>query len=107
MPIDRLAAQEATDLVRHCLEEGEITWGPHFRNALQEESFGIEEVFDVLQHGNIYDPPEPDIRTGEWKYKAEGYITDGQWVAVVFCFKAADRTFLITVFSVESRRRPT
>jgi hypothetical protein len=107
MPVKRLTAQEAKNLVRLCLEDGVVTWGPHFRKALADETFAIEDVYDVLQHGTIYDAPEPDIRTGEWKYTVEGHIEDGQWVKVVFCFKAEDKTFLITVFTVERRRRPT
>jgi hypothetical protein len=79
MPIDRLAAQEATDLVRHCLEEGEITWGPHFRNALQEESFGIEEVFDVLQHetSTTHRNQTSELGSGSTRLKAISRTVNG------------------------------
>ena len=48
-----------------------------------------------------------DIRTGEWKYRVEGYEPGGKWLAVAFSFKTVDRAFLITVFAVESRGRRT
>jgi hypothetical protein len=65
----------------------------------------MADALAVLKSGNIYDAPEPDIRTGEWKYRMEGYVPDGQWLAIVFCFKTRERAFLVTVFPVESRRR--
>lgn len=55
--------------------------------------------------GQIYDPPEQDIKTGEWKYRIEGHTADGQWLVIVFCFRATDQTFLITVWSVERGRK--
>jgi len=96
---------EAVNLVRYCVEDGSIIPGTHFRQAIADESFTYVDVEYVLRHGNIYDPPEPDIRTGDWKYRIEGYIDDGQWVAVIFCFKATDTAFLITVFSVEKMKK--
>jgi hypothetical protein len=53
----------------------------------------------------IQEAVEVDIRTGDWKYRMEGYAPGGQWLAIVFCFKTRERVFLITVFPVESRRR--
>lgn len=61
----------------------------------------------VLKTGVIYTPPEVDIRTGEWKFRIEGYEPEGKWVGIVFSFKAINRAFLITIFSVESRCRKT
>jgi len=103
--LDRMTAAEAKDLIRRCVEEGTVIAGPHFRKALADESFTYVDVEYVLGHGNIYKPPEPDIKTGEWKYRIEGHIEDGQWIAVIFSFKVRDRAFLITVFSVESMRK--
>jgi len=56
---------------------------------------------------NIFHEPEPDTKTGDWKYRVEGTEVDGKWLAIVFCFKTEDTAFLITVFSVEARgKRP-
>lgn len=106
MIVARMTTAEAVDLIRHCLEEGTVIPGFHFRKALMDESFDYVEVEDrVLRCGTIYNPPEPDIKTGEWKYRIEGRMDDGQWVAVVFSFKATDTAFLITVFSIEKLKR--
>jgi hypothetical protein len=101
-----LNQQEATDLVRYCLGEGgEIIPGKHFRDALVAEGLTFEDTWGVLRTGNVYDPPEQDIRTSEWKYRLEGYEPGGKWIVIVLSFKSLERTFLITVFSVKTRKR--
>ncbi len=104
----RLATlQEAVDLLHYCLDEGEIVPGRHFRDELRKEGLTFEDAWVVLQCGQIYEPAEEDIKTGESKYRVEGHEPGGKWLAIVFSFKTIERAFLITVFSVESRRRAT
>jgi hypothetical protein len=100
--VDCLTIGEAVDLLRHCLEDGEIIPGRHFREELKAEELTFEDALCVMQRGSIYDPPEPDIKTGEWKYRVEGHEPGGKWLAVVFSFKEFDRTFLITIFSMKT-----
>lgn len=59
----------------------------------------------MMRSGSVIDPGERDIRSGEWKYRVEGYEPGSKWIVVVFSFKKIDTVFLITVYSVESRRR--
>jgi hypothetical protein len=105
MIVDRLTTVEAVDLVRHCLENGSIIPSKHFRDELAKESADINDAFHVLRCGNIFDPPEQDMKTGEWKYRIEGHIPDGQWLAIVFKFRTEDSAFVITIFSIERMRR--
>ena len=105
MGIECKTLQEAVDLLRYCLEDGDVVPGKHFRDELAKEGLAFEDAWQVLKSGNIFDAPECDIKTGEWKYRVEGHEPGGKWVVVVFCFKTVDRAFLITVFSVESRRK--
>lgn len=98
-----LSRQKAVDLLRRCLEEGEVIPGAHFRQELANEGLTIADAWQVLRSGRIYDPTEQDIRTGEWKYRIEGHEPEGKWIAIVFSFKTVSRTFLITIFSIASR----
>jgi hypothetical protein len=92
--------------LRRCLSEGgAVIPGSHFRKALADEDRTIPDAWHVLRSGRIYDPPEHDIKTGGWKYRVEGFEPGGKWLVIVFCFKASDEAFLITVFSAEARRR--
>ena len=103
----RRTAREAVDLLHRCLEDGAVVYGTHFREELANERLSIGDAWAVLRRGRIYDPPERDIKTGEWKYRVEGRVPDGTWIAIVLCFKSLEKAFLITVFSMEPRGKGT
>ena len=106
MSLDAIKLDEALDLLHHCLsEDGSVRWGPHFKKALADEGLIFPDAWHVLRSGRIYEAPELDIKTREWKYKVEGHTADGVWLIIVFCFKEVDQAFLISVFSVEAKRR--
>lgn len=101
MKVERLSRPEAVKLLRDCLRTGKIIPGKHFRDELAKEGLILPDALRVLKTGNIFQEPECDAKTGDWKYRVEGREADGQWLAIVFCFRAVDTAFLITVFSVE------
>ena len=106
MIVEALKISEALDLLHFCLGDGgEVRPGKHFRDELAKEKLTIPAAWHVLRTGLIYKPSEHDVKTGEWKYSVEGHEPDGKWLEIVFCFKSLERAFLITVFSVEARRR--
>jgi len=81
--VECATAQEAIDLLHHCLEHGAVIPGRHFREELAKEGLSIQDAVVVLDSGRIYDPPEPDIKTGEWKWRVKGQEPGGKWMAVV------------------------
>lgn len=99
MQIASMTAQEAKDLLRHCLEDGVVMRSDHFVEELASESFTDLDIENCLRYGNIWKPAEQDIKTGDWKYRIEHKTADGQGIAILFCFKSLDRARLITVFS--------
>ncbi len=100
-----LAKQAALDLLHHCLEEGIVRPGKHFLEELADEDLDMEDARKVLQGGAIYDAPEHDVKTGDWKYKVEGYESGEKWIVIVFTFHGWNNAFLITIWSIEARRR--
>ncbi len=98
-----MSRADAERFLQRCLDEGEIIPSKHFRDELANERLEWADALGVLSRGRIYNEPEPDIKTGEWKYAVEGHEPEGKWIAVVFCFKSVKRVLLITVFSVSSR----
>ncbi len=102
---DCLASGVAQGVLRDCLEDGNIIPSKHFRDELSNAGLTFEDALYVLRIGRIYDPAEQDIKTGEWKYTVEGHETEGKWIKIVFSFKSVDTALLITIFSIESRRR--
>jgi len=98
--------QEATELVHYCIQEsGSTRPGKHFRDELRNEGLAMVDAEGVLRTGRIYDPPEQDLRTGEWKYRLEGYEPGGKWLIIVLCFRSLEEMFLISVFSDKKRKR--
>jgi hypothetical protein len=105
MPVAILTIDLAVDLLRDCLADGVVRPSGHFLAELKQEGLIWPDAWHVLRTGIIYNPPEHDVRTGEWKYSIEGHEPDGKWLVIVFCFKTVDRVLLITTFSVEAKAR--
>lgn len=105
MSVERKSRPEAVKLLRECLGAGKVRPGRHFRDELADEALDFLSALAVLKAGRIYEEPEPDIKTGDWKYRVEGHEPDGKWLAIVFCFEAEDAALLITVYSVRSREK--
>ena len=103
--VEFLRLQDALALLHHCLEAGRIIPTRHFRDELANEGLAFEDAWGVLRSGAIYEAPDQDPRTGEWKYRVEGHEPGGKWLAVVVCFKTPDTAALVTVFSVEAKGR--
>ena len=105
MTVSAVKIEIAVDMLRDCLRCGAVQNGKHFREELTNEGLTFPDAYHVLKTGQIYKPPEHDIRKGEWKYSIEGHTADGIWLVVVFSFKQVDRAYLITVFSVKAKNR--
>ena len=81
-----------------CLQEGRVRYTVHFKEELANDGLSMQDVIAVCRSGAIAVPPEPDIRGGDWKYRIEGYSSDGDKIAVVFAFELERNTVFITVF---------
>lgn len=103
--MNAVAVALAIDMLRDCLSDGKVIPGRHFLDELTNEGLTLPDAWQVLRAGCIFNPPEPDIKTGEWKYTVEGYAPEGQWLAIIFSFKQIDTAYLITVFSVAAKGR--
>jgi hypothetical protein len=103
--MERHSRADAETLLRRCLEDGQVIPSKHFRDGLFNEGLDLLDALCVLKGGQIYNEPEPDVRTREWKYTVEGSEPGGRWLAIVFCFKRTETVLLITVFSVKARSR--
>lgn len=106
MSVSAVKPDIALDMLRGCLgSDGAVIPGRHFLDELNNEGLTVPDAWLVLKSGTIYRPPESDIRSGEWKYTIEGFTVDGIWLAIVFSFKHVDKAYLITVFSIEAKKR--
>lgn len=98
--VKRRTRSQAESDICFCLVTGNIAWGPHFLRELSADNFELQDAKHILKTGTIFDPPDRDIRTFEWKYKIEGKSIDGAEGAVIFSFREVDRAFLITIYEI-------
>lgn len=103
--VDCLTPDVARGVLSDCLAHGNVIQSRHFREELRHEDLTFEDVWHVMRSGRVIDSPEMDQKSGEWKYKVEGYEPGEKWLVIVFSFKQVDTILLITVYSVESYRR--
>jgi hypothetical protein len=94
-----MAPAQAVAALRACIESGEVILTKHAIDEMLADGISRIELFRVLENGNIFQPAEQDMKTGEWKYRVESNIT-GRPIASVFKFVRIDRTVIITVFEV-------
>lgn len=91
----------AKDLLLECLgEDGELILGKEFLAEVEKEDLTFPDVLHVLKLGDIVEPADENPKTGEWEYRIEGEGPDGDRLTMVFCFRAINRVFLISLLSV-------
>jgi len=101
---DRLTPEEAKTEVVSCTIFGELIPSPHFKEELVEENVSFGDTTSLLSgNGRIFEQAEWDEVHREWKYRIEGYETDGKWLVVIFSLPSKLTAKLITVFSRKPR----
>lgn len=95
----RRSKEDASRLIRECLLNGRFIPTRHFWRELENEGLSIVDVLIVVRRGYVFDEPELDVSTGEWKYRVTGTAPGGEFVVIVFCFNSDDEAVLITVFN--------
>lgn len=53
------------------MQRGTIIPGRYFRDELEKDGLNLQDAVRVLKTGNIFHEPEPDTKTGDWKYRVE------------------------------------
>jgi uncharacterized DUF497 family protein len=69
----------------------------HFWTELRNDGLSMQDVLTVCRSGRVVQV-EPDLRTGDSRYRLEGLTVEQQTLAVVFCFRPEDQAVFITVF---------
>ena len=92
-----LGKDQAKAEINRFLEEGDVIYSKLFREELASDDLSMQDVLVVCRSGAISMAPEEDIKTGEWKYRIEGFTPDHYRIAVVFTFRS-DLAVFITVF---------
>lgn len=84
--------------VRRCMLEilkngWEVGWTAHAKRELSNDQMTTVDAVNVLRCWRYMDPPEQDIKTGEWKYRIH---TD--MMGVVVKFRSETQLVVITAW---------
>jgi hypothetical protein len=78
--------------------KGRVVATGHYQRERDNESLTDSDTIYAVNHGNIFDPPEPHPKTGNWTYRIEGPVLDGRKVIVVVAFESETVMTLLTIF---------
>jgi hypothetical protein len=56
----------------------------HLKERMLERGFDAADILALAHNGRVLNPPEFDVKHGEWKWRIEGKAIDGRAVYVVF-----------------------
>lgn len=93
-----LTGNQAKAQLNLCLDDGFVIYTRHFKQELASDGLTMEDVLAVCHSGVILMAPEKDIKTGDWKYRIEGYTADQEDVALIFTLKPERKAVFITAF---------
>ena len=94
----RLTKDQAKAQLNLCLDAGVVIYTRHFKEELANDGLTMEDVLAVCHSGVILMASEQDIKTGDWKYRIEGYTADHVNVALIFTLKPERKAVFITAF---------
>jgi ribulose bisphosphate carboxylase small subunit len=93
-----LTKDQAKAQLNLCLDDGFVIYTRHFKDELASDGLTMEDIYAVCRSGVVLMASEKDIKTGDWKYRIEGYSADRESLALIFALKPERRAVFITVF---------
>ena len=81
--VNKLTAEEAEGLIRDIARFGDVIFSRHcFKDSMRNRNYDDNDLTYVLLNGQVKEPPEFSEKDGDWKYKVEGRLLDGEKTAV-------------------------
>lgn len=95
--VSKYSNKDALKLIRGNLSNGDTNPTNHFKDRLKERKVTMQDVLHIFKTGKIIDPPDLDIKTGEWKYKVEGATLDEKTIAVIVTVEKGCTTLITCI----------
>lgn len=70
-PVKCYSGEEAKRIFQQAWKEGSVILTKHCRERMKERDIDNNDLIMLARLGAVFDPPEIDIKTGEWKYTIE------------------------------------
>ena len=92
---------QATQLIKiiSSSSSGRVFPSRHAKDMMKERNISMQDILWAFKYGKVLDPPEPNINTGDWKYKIVGNGIDIDNLSVVVTInEEKQHLIIITVF---------
>jgi hypothetical protein len=87
---------EARAIFRRAMMDGSVIVTKHARARMRDCGLDHNDLLHLSRNGAVVNPPEPDIRTGEWLYRIETRDMKAQFVII-----GQSKVRLVTCFAAE------
>lgn len=89
---------QAARLIKQIAQKGSIRKTGHAKKRMKERNVSDQDILKVLNNGQIFNDPEPNIKTGDWIYTIiGGGIDDGDIAIPVFINKKENYLLIVTL----------
>lgn len=93
-----LGVAEATEMIRGIAKFGTVVQSDHCEyERMPERNLPAQDVQFILEEGEVCEPPEPDAKTGDYKYKMVGETIDGDRATAVVVITSHRSICVVTV----------
>lgn len=97
---NQMTPAEATKKINQIAVQGSVRFSKHCRlDSMPDAHVTDIDVLAVLANGSVKQVADWDLQNNNWKYRVEGFVTDGDaLIAIVVVFDASFSILVITVF---------
>lgn len=93
-----LGVAEATEMIRGIAKLGTVIQSDHCEyESMPERNLSAQDIQFILEEGEVREPPEPDTKTGDYKYKMVGETIDGDPATAVVVILSHRSLCVVTV----------
>lgn len=96
-PVQELEPEQALELIRHIINDGEVIYSSHARERMIERNFTISDILLILQKGKLAEKQYEENKKN-WKYTIQGADIDGDEGTIVTAIISNRKQLIVTVF---------
>ena len=94
---EHFSAEEAESQIRRIAKFGSVIPASHFDEQLYLRNYDTSDIYHLLTHGKVTEPPEYDKEFGNWKCKVEGNLIDGEKATIIVAIISHRELLCITI----------
>ena len=78
-----MTRSQAMTIIKDAVTNGKVLVCTHAKERMVERDVEMTDILCVLKNGKILKPPEPNIKTGNLRWRVEGSTIDNKFLKIV------------------------